>query len=76
MPKYIITKTTIETLGIEVESLAAANEAAHKGQGETMTIHTAFNVRPRPDQAQLTPVIMGKGGVPAPAVFGKPQPGA
>jgi len=61
MAHFIITRTTIETLGIDVESLAAANKAAMKGQGDTISINTTINVKPRPAAAQ-PPGLPGGGG--------------
>jgi len=77
MPHYIITKTTIETLGIEVDSLVKANAAALKGQGGTISIQTTIVVRERlpaqpaqigarPPAAATSPVGMTVGGTPVP----------
>lgn len=48
MPQFVITKTTLETLGIEAASLSEAHKAAQSGGGESISINTTINVRPRP----------------------------
>lgn len=48
MAQYVVTRTTTETIGIEVDSMTEASKAVQNGQGDVISIMTNIAVRPRP----------------------------